>query len=73
MIINLLNNAYARLYSKNINTLGVVKSVNIQSILIRSFSSYTANVCSYPHMLPLNCGLLKNIPYQVKHPISPNH
>jgi hypothetical protein len=41
MIINLLNKTYARLYSKNINTLGVGNSVSIQSIWIRSFSSNT--------------------------------
>jgi hypothetical protein len=39
MIIKLLNNANARLYSKNINTLGLGKSVKIQFNLIRSLGS----------------------------------
>lgn len=44
MIINLLNNAMpsgTQLYLKNINTLGLGKSIKIQSIWIRSFGSNT--------------------------------
>lgn len=41
MKINLLNNDYTQLYSKNINTLGLGKSIKIQSIWIRSFGSNT--------------------------------
>lgn len=41
MIINLLNNTNTQLYSKNINTLGLGKSIKIQSIWIRSFNSNT--------------------------------
>ena len=55
MIINLLNNTYTRLYSKTIKTLGLEKSIQNQSILIRSFGSDTdSNLIKQAQNVKLN-------------------